>query len=75
MILTHATSPAFTYFHAWDVGDVTVWDNTQTLYHAMPHQNDGSTRRELYRTQSRLHIEDTKNNSVDPECDPDGSVF
>jgi taurine dioxygenase len=54
MILTHATSPAFTYFHAWDVGDVIIWDNTQTLHHAMPYNNDGSTRRELYRTQSRL---------------------
>ena len=26
MVLTHATSPSFTYFHAWDAGDVVVWD-------------------------------------------------
>ena len=31
MLLMHATSPAFTYFHAWDVGDVLVWDNTQAI--------------------------------------------
>jgi taurine dioxygenase len=54
MLLTHATSPSFTYFHAWQVGDVIVWDNTQTLHHAMPYKNDGSAIRELYRTQARL---------------------
>ena len=57
MLLIHATSPAYTYFHAWDVGDVIVWDNTQTLHHAMPYNNDGTTKRELYRTQARLHID------------------
>jgi taurine dioxygenase len=56
MLLTHATSPAFTYFHAWDVGDVIVWDNTQTLHHAMPYNNDGTVKRELYRTQCRLNL-------------------
>lgn len=58
MLLMHATSPSFTYFHAWDAGDVIVWDNTQTLHHAMPYNNDGTTKRELYRTQSRLTIPD-----------------
>lgn len=57
MLLAHATSPAFTYFHAWDVGDVIVWDNTQTLHHSMPYTNDGSAKRELYRTQARLRLE------------------
>ena len=56
MLLMHATSPAFTYFHAWDVGDVIVWDNTQTLHHAMPYKNDGTAERELYRTQARLKV-------------------
>jgi len=56
MLLMHATSPSYTYFHAWDVGDVIIWDNTQTLHHAMPYKNDGSSKRELYRTQSRLVI-------------------
>ena len=36
MLLLHATSPAFTYFHAWDKGDIIIWDNTQTLHSAMP---------------------------------------
>ena len=28
-IVLHATTPAFTYFHAWDKGDIIIWDNTQ----------------------------------------------
>lgn len=58
MLLMHAASPAFTYFHAWDAGDVIVWDNTQTLHRAMQYKNDGKTRRELYRTQARLAVPD-----------------
>jgi taurine dioxygenase len=54
MLLSHATSPAFQYFHAWDQGDVLVWDNTQTLHHSMPYENDGINRREYYRTQARM---------------------
>jgi taurine dioxygenase len=60
MLLMHATSPAFTYFHAWDVGDVIIWDNTQTLHHSMPYNNDGTAKRELYRTQSRLILPGVK---------------
>ena len=55
MLLAHATSPSFTYFHSWDVGDVLVWDNTQTLHHSYPYDNDGVNRRELYRTQARMY--------------------
>lgn len=54
MLMTHATSPAFTYFHRWDPGDVLLWDNVQTLHHAFPYNNDGSAKREFYRTQARL---------------------
>lgn len=54
MLLAHATSPSFTYFHAWDAGDVLVWDNTQTLHHSYPYDNDGTNKRELYRTQARI---------------------
>ena len=56
MLLTHATGPSFTYFHAWSAGDVIVWDNTQTLHHAMPYRNDGRAERELYRTQARVMV-------------------
>eukprot|EP00310_Coccolithus_braarudii_P024169 CAMPEP_0183334744 /NCGR_PEP_ID=MMETSP0164_2-20130417/3247_1 /TAXON_ID=221442 /ORGANISM="Coccolithus pelagicus ssp braarudi, Strain PLY182g" /LENGTH=343 /DNA_ID=CAMNT_0025503945 /DNA_START=92 /DNA_END=1124 /DNA_ORIENTATION=- len=56
MLLAHATSPAFTYFHSWDVGDMLIWDNTQTLHHSFPYNNNGSARRELYRTQARLRL-------------------
>jgi taurine dioxygenase len=56
MLIVHATSPSLTYFHAWDAGDVIVWDNTQTLHHAMPYNNDGTAQRELYRTQARLRL-------------------
>jgi len=54
MLMTHATSPSFTYFHRWEVGDVLLWDNVQTLHHAFPYVNDGSARREFYRTQARI---------------------
>lgn len=67
MLLIHATSPSFTYFHAWDVGDVIVWDNTQTLHHAMPYNNDGTAKRELYRTQSRLYVEASGGGNVKEE--------
>ena len=35
-------------------GDVLVWDNTQTLHHSYPYDNDGTNKRELYRTQARM---------------------
>jgi len=54
MLFRHSTSPSYTYFHSWDVGDVIIWDNTQTLHHAMPYNNDGSHKREFYRTQTRF---------------------
>ena len=55
MVLKHATSPSFTYFHAWDAGDVLVWDNTQTLHHSMPYDaSNPDVVRELYRTQARF---------------------
>ena len=56
LLLAHATGPSFTYFHAWSAGDVIVWDNTQTLHHAMPYRNDGRAERELYRTQARVMV-------------------
>ena len=65
MLLLHATSPAFTYFHAWDAGDVIVWDNVQTLHHAMPYNNDGAAKRELYRTQARLRIPEQQDDESD----------
>ena len=54
MLLAHATSPAFQYFHAWEAGDVVVWDNSQTLHQSMPYDNDGHARREYYRSQARI---------------------
>jgi taurine dioxygenase len=65
MLIVHATSPSYTYFHAWDVGDVIVWDNTQTLHHAMPYNNDGTTKRELYRTQARVFVSDNDGDGDD----------
>ena len=61
MLFLHATSPSFTYYHAWEAGDVIIWDNTQTLHHAMPYDNDGTVERELYRTQCRIFIPDEGN--------------
>jgi taurine dioxygenase len=69
MLLVHATSPSFTYFHAWDVGDVIVWDNTQTLHHAMPYTNDGTAKRELYRTQARILVPNGDDDSASSSAD------
>merc|ERR1711924_9369 len=55
MLMTHTTSPSFTYFHSWEVGDILLWDNVQTLHHAFPYNNDGTAKREFYRTQAQLH--------------------
>lgn len=55
-LMDHAASPPFTHYHAWDAGDVVVWDNTQTLHRSFPFDNDGSSRRELYRTQARVRL-------------------
>jgi taurine dioxygenase len=59
MLLTHATSPSFTYFHRWESGDILLWDNVQTLHHAFPYNNDGTAKREFYRTQARIQERDT----------------
>ena len=70
MLFDHCESPSFTYYHAWDVGDVIVWDNSQTLHHSMPYNNDDSVKRELYRTQARMNIpEKKKNDERDDSCD------
>jgi len=54
-LFEHATLPSFTYYHRWEVGDVVIWDNTQTLHRAMSYNNDGViNRREMYRTQCRF---------------------
>jgi len=68
MLLSHATSPSFTYFHAWDLGDVLIWDNTQTLHHSYPYDSDGTNKRELYRTQARMRL------STERGSRPDGSA-
>ena len=47
-------SPAFQYFHAWEAGDVLIWDNSQTLHQSMPYDNDGHARREYARSQARI---------------------
>jgi len=54
-LLAHATAPAFTYYHSWEVGDVVIWDNSQTMHVSKPYSNDGTNRREMYRTQARMN--------------------
>ena len=56
MLLAHATSPAFTYYHSWEPGDILVWDNAQVLHHAFPYDNDGVNKREFYRTQAWMMV-------------------
>jgi hypothetical protein len=44
---------------------VIVWDNTQTLHHAMPYTNDGTAKRELYRTQARILVPNHDDDNAD----------
>jgi len=48
-IWAHATQPAFTYEHHWQVGDLLLWDNRTTLHRRDPF--DGTARRVMHRTQ------------------------
>jgi alpha-ketoglutarate-dependent 2,4-dichlorophenoxyacetate dioxygenase len=36
----HATQPQFTYAHKWQVGDLVMWDNQQTMHRARPFPHD-----------------------------------
>lgn len=47
-LLEHATQPQFIYRHAWQPGDLVMWDNRSTLHRGRPF--DLSARRELRRT-------------------------
>jgi alpha-ketoglutarate-dependent taurine dioxygenase len=42
------TQPQFTYRHAWEVGDLVIWDNTGMLHRALPFEP--SSPRVLHRT-------------------------
>jgi alpha-ketoglutarate-dependent taurine dioxygenase len=35
-----ATQPQFVYRHDWSVGDIVVWDNSNTLHRALPYAED-----------------------------------
>ena len=36
----HATQPDLTYSHRWQVGDLVMWDNQQTMHRARPFPHD-----------------------------------
>ena len=44
----HATQREFVYSHKWQVGDLVMWDNRQTMHRARPFE-DYKHRRELRR--------------------------
>lgn len=35
-LIEHATQPQFVYSHKWQVGDLVMWDNRQTMHRARP---------------------------------------
>lgn len=39
-LLQHATAPDLVYEHRWKVGDVLMWDNTQTMHRRDPFDAD-----------------------------------
>ena len=44
-LMAHATSPDFTYSHAWSPGDMLVWDNRAVAHRATPFAATGERRR------------------------------
>jgi alpha-ketoglutarate-dependent 2,4-dichlorophenoxyacetate dioxygenase len=47
-LIEHATQPQFVYRHAWQVGDLVIWDNLATMHRACAY-DDTTHRRELRR--------------------------
>ncbi|MDZ7675444.1 MAG: TauD/TfdA family dioxygenase [Acidimicrobiales bacterium] len=47
-ILERATSPERVYRHAWNVGDLVIWDNRGVLHRALPYPEDSP--RDMHRT-------------------------
>lgn len=47
-LIEHATQPQFTYTHAWQVGDLVIWDNRVTMHRGLAY-DDTKYRRELRR--------------------------
>ena len=47
-LIEHATQREFVYRHAWQVGDLVIWDNRATMHRATPF-DDATHRRELRR--------------------------
>ena len=47
-LVAHATEPRFVFRHRWQVGDVVIWDNLQTMHRGVPF-DDMKERRDLRR--------------------------
>jgi alpha-ketoglutarate-dependent 2,4-dichlorophenoxyacetate dioxygenase len=47
-LIEHATQREFVYRHAWQAGDLVIWDNRATMHRATPF-DDAKHRRELHR--------------------------
>ncbi len=50
-LMEHATQREFTYTHAWQVGDLVIWDNRATMHRGLAY-DDTKYRRELRRVTS-----------------------
>jgi alpha-ketoglutarate-dependent taurine dioxygenase len=47
-LLAWSTQPRFVYRHAWEVGDLVIWDNRGTMHRALPYSP--SSNRTMHRT-------------------------
>ena len=47
-LVAHATKPRFVFRHRWQVGDVVIWDNLQTMHRGVPF-DDTKERRDMRR--------------------------
>lgn len=48
-LIEHATQPRFVYAHAWQAGDLVIWDNRCTMHRSRPYA-DTTERRVMQRT-------------------------
>ncbi len=56
-LIEHATQPRFIFSHAWQTGDLVIWDNRTTMHRSRPF-DDKKYKRELRRT-TTLDVERT----------------
>ena len=69
----HATQDFLAWHHAWQPGDVAVWDNRCVMHHRDPFE--ASARRVMHRAQARDGLRPARDRSVGDAAHPRGQRF